>query len=698
MAVLRAPVVTPAIDVVSLAGGLDQITPPLRRRPGTVVRAANFECAPQGGYTRIGGYERFDGQREPSSATYDIVQVQTFMNPPTVGHTITGQTSGTTAHIIAVGTAPPNSAPYMAVTLVVGIGFQLGEVVAVGGTPIGAVEARSVSISAKTHAQYLNLAADVYRELIFSVPGSGPIRGVVGYNRQGTHTVYVWRDNAAGTACLLYQSSSSGWQPVPFFREIGFSAGSPSLPADGSLLVQGGTTATIRRVVHQSGSWVAGTAAGRFIITAPSPGEFVAGAATIGTTAVTLDGPSTAITFQPGGRFEFDLGSFGPEPRLYGADGVNRGFEFDGDTVVPITIGAMPGAPKHVAVYRRHLFFSVGSSFVHSAPGQPYNWTALAGAAEYACEDTVTGFKVLPGDQTSPALLIGTRSSCKILYGATALTGTGAPLFDLVDFNQGIGCLPYGMASMDAVYLFDDRGLFQMQAAQAFGNFTQATLTQHVDPYIAEKRARFTGMMVNKDRSQLRLFFSDGSALYATIAAGKLVGVMPIQLPVSAFCLFNGELPNGDDVSYIGSQTGGMVYKIDRGSSFDGGQIEAFVTLSWNFLRSPRTLKTFCQASVELQSNHYAEFEYGWALGYYSQNIAQPTPTRYSANFTGVPFWDEVRWDEFVWDGEVLSPVEVEMDGTAENVQVTIRSFSDYVYPFTVNSIITHYKLRRLIR
>jgi hypothetical protein len=49
------------------------------------------------------------------------------------------------------------------------------------------------------------------------------------------------------------------------------------LPMDGDTLTQGAVTATIQRVMWQSGSWTGGTAAGQFVVTNPSGGNFSAG-------------------------------------------------------------------------------------------------------------------------------------------------------------------------------------------------------------------------------------------------------------------------------------------------------------------------------------------------------------------------------------------------------------------------------------
>mgnify|MGYP000966022289 CR=1 FL=1 len=49
-------------DLIRLRGGLDQVTPTLSLPPGFVRRSTNFEASITGGYTRIAGYERFDGR------------------------------------------------------------------------------------------------------------------------------------------------------------------------------------------------------------------------------------------------------------------------------------------------------------------------------------------------------------------------------------------------------------------------------------------------------------------------------------------------------------------------------------------------------------------------------------------------------------------------------------------------------------
>ena len=55
-----------------MQGGLNQVSPAITIPPGMVIDANNFEPSIYGGYSRMKGFERFDGQKSPSDADYFI--------------------------------------------------------------------------------------------------------------------------------------------------------------------------------------------------------------------------------------------------------------------------------------------------------------------------------------------------------------------------------------------------------------------------------------------------------------------------------------------------------------------------------------------------------------------------------------------------------------------------------------------------
>ena len=686
---------------VSYPGGLDLTTPSLALQAGAMRAAVNFECSQAGGYARIQGYERYDGRASPSAATYQILQLTGFTNLPSIGDSVTQATSGATGTVIAINNVAGEY--YVALTQITG-SFDYTHAISVGATTIGTATNPTSIISSKNNAIYIAAAADVYRALIGAVPGSGNVLGVVGMIFNDVDHVYAFRASSDGTKVLLYKASASGWTLVPFFNIVTFTTGTAPggaasgwQPADGGTLTQGGVTATIKRVMWQSGTFTGTTAVGALVITTPSGGNFAAGTATTsdgGT--VTLAGAQTAISLLPGGRFEFTKCNFSGQlvtRRIYGCDGVNKCFEFDGETLAPITTGLSPDAPTHITFHKNFLFISQASSLLYCGAGTPFKWTSTDGGGEIATGDLVTGMITLPGSQTTATLAIYLRSNTAFLYGIDPAS------FNFVSFNTGIGALPYSVQNLFDTFCFDSLGVITLKTTLNWGNFLPSALTKNIQPFIIQERSKLTASSIMRSKSQYRCFFSDGYALWITMVNQQYLGCAPILFPNPVFCCDETVTSIGEEVTYFGSNDGlGYVYQMDVGTSFDGADINAYATFAWDAIKSPRILKRFRAASIEMQGSAYAEIQFGYQLGYGSQNIGQPGNVNYTSGFSGAPIWDSFTWDAFVWDGQTLSPTDVDVTGTAENIQVTISSGTNYIDAYNINSLIHHYTARRGIR
>jgi hypothetical protein len=681
---------------VAYPGGLDQVTPSLRLQPGAVRDGVNFECMQSGGYGRIVGYERTDGHAAPSSAGYQIIQVAAFTNVPTVGQVVTQATSGATGTICAVVTEPT---PYIAVTLTTGAFDTANALTTPGPIAIGTAVPLTTAPDAQTDAQYVAAAAGIYRALIGAVPGSGAILGVVAMTFAGVDNLYAFRANTGGTAVALYKTSATGWTLVPFLDLVQFDAGSV-MPVDGDVLTQGGVTATIKRVMWASGAFAASpndTAAGAFVITTPAGGNFGAGAATTSSGGViALTGIQTAITLAPGGKYEFTKCNFSGQlvtRRIYGCDGVNKLFEFDGTTYAPITTGLSPDAPSHVTFHKNYLFIAQASSILYCGVGTPYKWDSTDGGGEIATGDTVTAMLTLPGSQTTATLGVYCESNTAFLYGTDPTT------FNFVTFNTGLGALPHSAQNLFDTFVLDTLGVVTLRTTLNWGNFLPTTLTKNMLPLIILERAKLTASCVFREKSSYRLFFSDGYGLWLTTVNQQYLGGLPVLFPNPVSCCDTTVNSLDDEVIYFGSSDGlGYVYQMERGTSFDGADLYAFVQMAWDALKSPRILKRFRAGSVEVQGQGYAAFQLGYQLGYDSMLDGQPGPTVYATNFVPAPHWDQFTWDSFTWDGTTLAPTDIDMTGTAENVAVIISSGTNYITAYTLNSLIYHYSMGRGIR
>ena len=679
-------------DPFKLAGGLDLVTPTQSLPPGVARSALNFECSVTGGYTRIAGYEAYDGRPSPNAAT---IQLVTLTKPASlaIGVTITNQSSSASGAVVAmVG----NSIVY---TQAVGT-FAIGDVVSHGATVLGTVTATlSYPTDTGLLAQYQVTAASVYRQAIGAVGGaacSGPVVGLQSLNG----TLYAWRPNAAGTGLTIWKATSSGWVQVTLGWTLAYNTAVSNQPAEGTTIVGGTSGATgvlARAALDSSPTWAGGS--GRFVLSATT-GTFVNGEALkVGGTQIATCGGIAApivLTYNGTNRVETCIsnivGATG-STRIYGADGVNNGFEFDGSVYVPILTGMSPDNPLHVLVNKNVLFLTYGGSVNASVTGSPYCFSAVLGGAELVMPLAVTGMLAMPGNQVTAAAAFFTRNDTYMLYGVAG----GGSGWNLVSFDRGTGGNAYTSQTISDGYVLDDKGVVALATTLNYGNFDSSTLTFHLRPFIQSHRGLATAAGINREKSQYRVFYSDGFGLYVTIVNGKAIGSMPVLFPNPVNCWAEADdLSKTGEVSYFGS-TNGYVYKMDVGPNFDGLPIAANLLLNFNSVNTPRYLKRYRRASLEVTGSGYAQFAFGYLLGYGTLDIEQP-----SNQVQGVPFandnWDSFTWDEFTWDIMSLAPVEIDVEGCAQNIALAINSNSNLCQPFTINSATLNYSLRRGIR
>lgn len=684
----RKPISIPPTDYKFFAfnGGLDLVTPPVEMANGSLRSASNVEIGINGGYARIGGYERFSGQLKPSAATYAVLTC-TITGTVALGDVLTDNAGTSFGTVIALPTGGA------VLTKITGT-FSTGNIKVAGvvvGTCVGS-QAIGAAATPALNATYLNLAADVYRALIAAVPGSGSVLGVQQYNGN----VYAWRNNAGGTAAVMHVSSAAGWVPVALGREVSFTSGGTYevLAGDTITGATSGATAVVTKVILTSGTWAGGTAAGR-IFFASQTGTFQAENLNVGANlnVATIAGDSSAITLLPGGRYEFFNWNFGGgigTKKMYGVDGVNKGFEFDGTTFVQITTGMTADTPNHVWVNKNQLFYAFAGSAQHSGIGNPYSFTVVSGAAELACGDTIAGFLGLAGTEQGAAMAIYTRNRTLVLYGNSSAD------WNLVPYSEEAGALPYTIQFITQGVALDDQGLTLLGTTQNYGNFQNAVVSDKITPYLNDLINTAAASCIVRRKNQYRLFFSGGSAVYMTFKDRKIMGMTPITLSNPVACISSAEGSSGQEEIYFGSSNG-MVYQMDVGTSFDGDAIAWSAELAFNHFGGPRQLKTFRKGVTEVTGSGYCEFNFTYTLGYGSSEFDASASSTLTSALSGTR-WDEMVWDQFFWDGRTLLPSEADITGTAENIALMFSGNSDEFAPFTLNSEIIHYTPRRGMR
>jgi hypothetical protein len=669
-------------------GGNDFTTPILQQPPGRLRFSRNMEVDVNSGYNYSQGYERYDGRLKPSDGRYQILAC-TITGTIAVTNTITGDTSGATGVVIAVAAA------YVIVTKVTGT-FQDAEGLEVSSVVQATTTDEPFDNDAPTpllDVTYKNLAADVYRADIAAVPGSGSVFGVLRYN----NVLYAWRNNAGGTAAVMHKSTAAGWVALDLGRELAFTSGGTVEITEGATITgaTSGATAVITRVVLNTGTWAGGDAVGR-VIFASQTGTFQAENLDIGGDAnvSTIAGNSTAITLLPSGKirtYQFNFGGAAGTKRAYGCDGVNRGFEFDGTVYVPINTGMVTDIPSHLTAFKYQLFFSFGSSVQNSSIGDPYNWSPVLGASEFGVGDDVTGFSIERGSQTGGALAVFSRNIIHMIYGNNRTDFTMIPL------KIEVGALEDSIQILTNTIMFDDRGIINLRAAQEFGNFQDTIMSQQVTSFIKAKKRLITGSCIVREKNQYRIYFSDKTALYVTMDGGDVLGMMPQQLNHCVESITSVEGVEDEEI-FFGSDDG-FVYQMERGTSFDGDDIEWFGILQYWHCDTPRVKKRFKSAAVEAEGNGYAEYGIGYELGYGSSNHNQPDYDidSLSGNF-GDARWDVSTFGDFWWDADIAKLQRKRLTGSAENISLILAGSSDKFEPIRFSGAILRYKVGRIIR
>lgn len=671
----------PRVDsqTVVMGGGLDLLSSSQMARPGSAVLAINYESEFGGGWARIGGIERFSGQPRPSDSVYSLMTSDGPIDV-SVGDTVNGRSSGASGVCIYV------SGSSVAVTKQVGT-FVIGEELQVLGITKAVNSGVGAAISARLDNTLLALAAQEYANDIGPVPGDGPVRGIAALGS----TVYAWRDN--GAAMGIYKSTSTGWDAVEFLYELSFTLGGGTQPAEGATITQGGVTATLKRVVLESGTYASTTAQGRYIVTAPAGGSFIAGAlsGTLGTVPAAGAGVyhGTQTTLLAGGRVltdKFNYTAAWDTHRLYGCDGVNREFEFDGTVYVPLTSGQTTKATT-VKCHANHLFFGFLGSLQHSGILAPYQFTAISGGAELGTGDVITGLATLPGSTERAAMFVTCQDSALVLYGNAA---SGDYAWTFIPISRDAGANAYSLEDCGIPLFHDTPGFRVLKAVQEFGNFTWNLESRLVEKIVKERTP--IASCFSKALSRYRCFFSDGSAISGTPGAkgwewSRIAYTRDIRIAYSA------EVAGVTRTFY--GDADGYVYEADIGRSFDGDAIDGILRLHGLNQKMPGLDKTYRFLSVETLGKgaftlySRAEFNDG-------DPAMDPSQQYATTSYGSGALWDVDLWDLSFWDTRRQDSQRLDHQGYGFNVVPIFGTSSAEELPHTIKTVTTFFSVRKV--
>lgn len=598
---------TQSPSTITLQGGLNLATPAISVPPGFAIASINYEPL-AGGYGSHEGFERFDGQSRPSDSLDASV-----------------------------------------------------------------VAAR--------------------RALIQPVPGSGPVRGVAVFS----HGVYAWRDKVDGSAKGMYLATSAGWSELSFGSTIEFTAGTVEF-VEGGFLVGGtsGATATIRRLIRTDGAW-SGTAIGYLVIDSIT-GTFLDGETITSSVGSATGGAVTAITMPPGGRIRYTVKNFygaRRSPSMYFVDGVATAYEYTGESLNPIRTGTEAGAledvsyvveddgdfvveddgdfviinqqfdrPTHISHFSNHLFLAFQSgSLINSSTAEPLEYDTTTGAGEISFGEEITG--LLTAAATS--IMVFGRNRIEYIVGHDSSDWEMKPITD------SSGAVQDSVQMMNGPVYLDDGGIRNINTTAAFGDWVGGTLSQLVEKLLTAKQA--SGALVAdsfrvKSKDQYRLLWRDGTGMTMYVGR-KRPESMPFNLGIAPYCATTGEVNTGEpDRIFVGADDG-YVYEMDRGTSFDGQPIKAYVMLSFNSLKSPRQNKRFDLVQFEMETPDPIDIGMTYRTDYGVSESTSGVRVEVDVE-AGQPLVTTALYDDITWGTPVQGIFEEHIDGWGSNLAVTL--------------------------
>lgn len=388
----------------------------------------------------------------------------------------------------------------------------------------------------------------------------------------------------------------------------------------------------------------------------------------------------------PVGRYEFAIGNFQAttytETLYLQCNGSGKPLSYDGTTLAFLTHATCPSGGKWIVVHHNRLIVCFANgSLQYSRAGYPDDWDAVDGAGEIGVQDTITGIISNRG-----VLIIGCAKTIKIL------SGTGTSDFVLEAFADNTGVRPYTMKDFNGPYFVHERGLSSLQATQDYGDFNLGNWGLPVEPLFQDGTLSCVGAVVSKSKSQYRVFFSNKTALFATVVGNK-VAIMPVTYAHQMTCVTSGELSTGTEVLAFGDDQGN-VYRMDYGTSFGGTAIESWLTFGFNHYKSPTMYKRFHRAWMDVQGQEPTTLYVRPQFDYGDEDIALHGLASLSVYGPG-GYWDISDWDEVYWSSPIQTSIDIDMTGIALNMALSVYHSSSTVAPHTITGYGTHYAPRR---
>ncbi|MCK4871059.1 MAG: hypothetical protein KAS93_08120 [Gammaproteobacteria bacterium] len=691
--------------VITPQGGLAEGKSLLAYPPGQMVDCLNFELIEPNSWRRPNGYERYDGQISPSQAEATALEITTGDTSAVVGDDITID-AGAGHAILLEDFTPAND--HIALFAYTGTVPTNGSVLTktVGGGSIGTCGDLYEIQTAEEAIAYKESATEQARLLITELPGEDPPLAAWSYKG----VLYAFRNVTGSASAKMYKATSTGWVEVDTPTQLWFDSGDAAditkIPVAGDTVTNGTATGTIHRIQKTSsaadGPWVGspGTAVGVLHLINITGGTFSnTDSLTFSSTATAIATADQAeIVIAPDGRYEFDNYNFTGAAEglgVFGVDGANPAFAFDGYYLSQIFTGLDDDTPEHLFLNNFQMFVSKEGSWMVSPIADPFQpWENIRGADEWGMGDKIVGAVVTPGG----TVVSFARNSISIIYQNA--DGT----YSIKPYSSEFGAIEWSAQNSIAPLFISDKGLTLIGQSDRFGDFDFNSIDGDVKRLISDLKEYLHCTVTFRNKLEYRMFFEGGQVVRCKFTGGKIHGFTVDAYPIDVRRISESIRSDRyltdtnvekDHVFFCSDD--GYIRQMDVGDSHDGEEIFSYMELPWNHMGAPRIKKKWYDVILEVEPEGN-NIEIGVRPIYNMHDpLRSDVPDRYFALPLPEGKWSEVKWSEFFWAGAGTGGMyKVRLRGVSPGVGLAITSKGGGSY--IIKSITTRFSPRGEVR
>ena len=409
--------------------------------------------------------------------------------------------------------------------------------------------------------------------------------------------------------------------------------------------------------------------------------------------------------------------NFGDGNKIAFVDGANPAIVYDGehwDVIVSTGDGThddqgshAPGgpmavdAPALVGVFENHLFIGGDATaeavLSHSAPNDPWDWTAAGGAGQ-----VTTGFDVIQFKPFRDNLFV---------FGNNGIKKVSADLtsgFIIEQVTSNVGCIARDSVlelGGDLVFLAPD-GLRPVAGTSRIGDVELETISKPIQQLLTDlskdyELGTLNGVVI-RSKSQLRYFIGDDST-DVTDSYGIIGGLRSSDQRLGwEFGELIGIRASACTSAYVGRQEivlhgdyDGKVYQQEQGSTFAGNPILAiYQTPYFDFgdtevRKMMRKVNTFVRAEGPLVMNMAVNFDW--------DDPTVSKPSSYSAESKGAPVRYKGRninygGTNINYGGNEKPIITTSIQGSGFATQLAFVTYGDF-NPYSIQGIVFEFSI-----